>query len=82
MLIALRRTEVNRLGIEEAWEFNEWCHGRTRRPMGYAHQAWSAGMYVFAYHCVQQGEAPLLTERLLESVSGTPPGALNHDRSE
>jgi glycogen debranching enzyme len=52
--------EVNRLGVEEEWEFNEWCHGRTGRPMGYPHQAWSAGMYVFAYYCVEQGRVPIL----------------------
>jgi hypothetical protein len=52
--------EVNRLGLEEEWEFNEWCHGRTGRPMGYPHQAWSAGMYVFAYCCVQQGHVMIL----------------------
>jgi glycogen debranching enzyme len=55
-----RLAEVNRLGVEEEWEFNEWCHGRTGRPMGYPHQAWSAGMYVFAYHCVEQGRVPIL----------------------
>lgn len=55
-----RLAAVNRLGVEGEWEFNEWCHGRTGRPMGYAHQAWSAGMYVFAYHCVRQGRVPLL----------------------
>ncbi len=52
--------EVNRLGVEEEWEFNEWCHGRSGQPMGYPHQAWSAGMYVFAYHCVEQGRVPIL----------------------
>lgn len=52
--------EVNRLGTEEEWEFNEWCHGRTGKPMGYPHQAWSAGMYVFAYRCVEEERVPLL----------------------
>ena len=52
--------EVNRLGVEEEWEFNEWCHGRSGRPMGYAHQAWSAGMYVFAYNCVKEGKVLIL----------------------
>jgi glycogen debranching enzyme len=55
-----RLAALNRLGVEGEWEFNEWCHGRTGRPMGYPHQAWSAGMYVFAYHCVQEGSVPLL----------------------
>jgi glycogen debranching enzyme len=52
--------EVNRQGLEEQWEFNEWCHGRSGRPMGYPHQAWSAGMYIFAYHCVQNEAVPIL----------------------
>jgi glycogen debranching enzyme len=47
--------EVNRLGINEEWEFNEWCHGITGRPMGFPQQAWSAGMYVYAYRCVKEG---------------------------
>jgi len=51
--------EVNRLGISKEWEFNEWCHGQTGRPMGYPHQAWSAGMYIYAYHCVAQGCLPV-----------------------
>jgi glycogen debranching enzyme len=55
-----RLAAVNQLGLEGEWEFNEWCHGRTGRPMGYPHQAWSAGMYVFAYHCVQREATPLL----------------------
>lgn len=63
--------EVNRLGIEEAWEFNEWCHGRTGRPMGYAHQAWSAGMYAFAYHCAQEEDVPLLRQGATESESSS-----------
>lgn len=50
--------EVNRLGVEEEWEFNEWCHGRSGQPMGYPHQAWSAGMYIFAYHCVREERVP------------------------
>jgi glycogen debranching enzyme len=50
--------ELNRLGVEEPWEFNEWCHGVSGQPMGYPHQAWSAGMYIFAYHCVQNESLP------------------------
>ncbi|RME71091.1 MAG: glycogen debranching protein [Chloroflexi bacterium] len=50
--------ELNRLGVEQEWEFNEWCHGITGQPMGYAQQAWSAGMYIFAYHCVRAGHLP------------------------
>ena len=39
-LVKLAR--VNELGRERAWEFNEWVHGVTGRPMGKAYQAWSA----------------------------------------
>ncbi len=41
--------EVNRQGFEKEWEFNEWAHGETGRPMGKAYQAWSAASYVAAY---------------------------------
>jgi len=51
--------EVNCLGTIQEWEFNEWCHGRTGRPMGYPHQAWSAGMFIYAYHCVVHGSLPI-----------------------
>ncbi len=50
--------ELNRQGVEAEWEFNEWCHGVSGQPMGYPHQAWSAGMYIFAYHCVQNESLP------------------------
>lgn len=38
------------LGIEHEWEFNEWHHGVTGRPMGKAYQAWSAASYLQACH--------------------------------
>jgi glycogen debranching enzyme len=41
--------EACRQGLHGEWEFNEWLHGRTGRPMGKAHQAWSAASYVHAY---------------------------------
>jgi glycogen debranching enzyme len=36
-------------GVDEDWEFTEWAHGVTGRPMGKAYQAWSAASYVAAY---------------------------------
>ena len=45
-----RLAELNRLGVLHEWEFNEWMHGRTGRPMGKAYQAWSASEYVLACH--------------------------------
>ncbi len=55
----VRLAEANRQGVKGEWEFNEWCHGQTGRPMGFPHQAWSAGMYVYAYRCVQDGWLPV-----------------------
>lgn len=49
-LVALAK--ANRLGKAGAWEFNEWFHGKTRQPLGMPHQAWSAGMYLYAYRSV------------------------------
>jgi glycogen debranching enzyme len=50
---------ANRLGAYQEWEFNEWLHGETGHPMGYAFQAWSASMYIYAHHAVRTGEVPL-----------------------
>lgn len=38
------------MGIERDWEFNEWHHGVTGRPMGKAYQAWSAASFIQACH--------------------------------
>ncbi|HVU25281.1 MAG TPA: HAD family hydrolase [Opitutus sp.] len=45
-LVKLAR--VNQLGKNVPWEFNEWVHGKTGRPMGKAFQAWSAAAYLRA----------------------------------
>jgi len=37
-------------GLSEEWEFNEWHHGITARPMGKAFQAWSAASFIKACH--------------------------------
>ncbi|MBB3113141.1 hypothetical protein FHS18_005244 [Paenibacillus phyllosphaerae] len=44
--------KANQIGKRQEWEFNEWLNGRSGMPSGMANQAWSAGMYIFAYHCV------------------------------
>ena len=54
--------DANRLGKEGEWEFNEWLHGVSGRPMGHPLQAWSAGMYVYAHHALRTGETPFFTE--------------------
>ncbi len=38
------------LGVSQPWEFNEWHHGRTGRPMGKSFQAWSAASFLQACH--------------------------------
>jgi sucrose-6-phosphatase len=45
-----RLARCNHQGRLRAWEFNEWCHGTTGRPMGKAYQAWSAATYLGACH--------------------------------
>jgi glycogen debranching enzyme len=47
--------DMNRQGKRGAWEFNEWFHGLSGRPMGYAGQSWSTAMYIFAHDAVRRG---------------------------
>jgi len=53
---ALARRELVKLallckeGLEQPWEFNEWHHGHTGRPMGKRYQAWSAASFIRACH--------------------------------
>ena len=47
-----RLAELNKLGVLHEWEFNEWAHGTTGRPMGKAYQAWSASEYIRACHAL------------------------------
>lgn len=47
-----RLAELNRLGVGQEWEFNEWAHGQTGRPMGKAYQAWSASEFIRACHAL------------------------------
>lgn len=49
----VRLAELNKLGVLNEWEFNEWAHGRTGRPMGKAYQAWSASEYIRVCHALQ-----------------------------
>jgi sucrose-6-phosphatase len=46
----LKVAELNRLGVNQEWEFNEWIHAHTGRPMGKAFQAWSASEFILACH--------------------------------
>jgi len=44
----VKLAELNRRGIRAEWEFNEWAHAETGRPMGKRYQAWSAAAYLRA----------------------------------
>ncbi len=51
----VRLAELNKLGRDHEWEFNEWAHGQTGRPMGKAYQAWSAASFLRACHELDAG---------------------------
>ncbi|MBC2605191.1 HAD-IIB family hydrolase [Pelagicoccus albus] len=46
----LKLAKVNESGISDSWEFNEWTHGETGRPMGKMYQAWSCSEFIKACH--------------------------------
>ncbi|RPI80686.1 MAG: glycogen debranching protein [Chloroflexi bacterium] len=54
-------TTMVRTGRHGEWEFNEWFHGISGKPMGYAGQSWSAAMYLFALDAVEHGEVRVFT---------------------
>jgi len=49
---------LNRQGVRGEWEFNEWAHGLSGRPLGFPRQSWSAAMYLYAHETVRRGEPP------------------------
>jgi sucrose-6-phosphatase len=51
----VRLAQLNRLGRSQEWEFNEWVHGRTGKPMGKAFQTWSAASFIFACRELEVG---------------------------
>ena len=54
-----RLTEMVRQGRQREWEFNEWHHGLSGRPMGYGGQSWSTAMYLYAHDAVTRGRAAI-----------------------
>jgi glycogen debranching enzyme len=50
---------ANELGVDLPWGFNEWIDGVDGKPKGSRYQAWSAGMYLFAYECVKKKRVPI-----------------------
>jgi len=58
----LKLAQLNRLGKNQEWEFNEWVHSRTGRPMGKCFQAWSASSYIHACQELQLSADQLPSE--------------------
>lgn len=52
----LRLAKLNAKGVAQDWEFNEWAHGKTGKPMGKAFQAWSCSEFISAYHSLGLAE--------------------------
>jgi sucrose-6-phosphatase len=55
----LKLARLNHLGRDQEWEFNEWAHGTTGKPMGKAFQAWSAACFIRACQEVEADPAHL-----------------------
>jgi glycogen debranching enzyme len=49
----------NLAALNQQGEFNEWHHGETGSAMGVKDQAWSAGMYLFAFKSLTAGQVEL-----------------------
>lgn len=58
----VRLARLNQLGRDQEWEFNEWAHGQTGRPMGKAYQAWSAACFIRACQEVEADPAHLTND--------------------
>lgn len=58
----VKLAQLNRLGRNREWEFNEWVHSRTGRPMGKSFQAWSASSYIHACQELQVSPEKLAHE--------------------
>jgi sucrose-6F-phosphate phosphohydrolase len=58
----VRLAKLNQLGRDQEWEFNEWAHGQTGRPMGKAFQAWSAACFIRACQEVEVDPAHLVND--------------------
>jgi glycogen debranching enzyme len=50
----------NLAALNQRGGFNEWHHGQTGLAMGVGDQAWSAGMFLFAFECVRTGQMDLV----------------------
>jgi glycogen debranching enzyme len=60
---------LNHQGVNGPWEFTEWAHGRSGRPMGFPRQSWSAALYIYAYETVQRGTPPFFDAQWTHDVT-------------
>jgi glycogen debranching enzyme len=63
-----RLAKLNSLGRKGSWEFNEWFHGLSGRPMGFDGQSWSAAMYLYAHAAVTRGSVPFFAPAEIQSA--------------
>lgn len=49
----MKLAKANESGVAHSWEFNEWVHGKTGRPMGKAYQAWSCSEFIKTCHALK-----------------------------
>ena len=62
LLLKLGRKELAKAELERyalacranSWEFNEWMHGKTGKPMGMAGQSWNAAMFIVAAEALKK----------------------------
>jgi glycogen debranching enzyme len=54
-LAARELANIASLNRRNDWQFNEWFHGITGRPMGMPGQSWNAAMFLLAYHSLHDG---------------------------
>jgi glycogen debranching enzyme len=57
---------ANQLGKHGDWEFNEWHHGLSGRPMGHPQQAWSAALFIYAHYALQHNRFPFFDSLRLD----------------
>lgn len=69
--------QANSQRIVDDYGFNEWLHGKTGHPMGYAQQAWSAAMFIYAENAARTGQLPLFDALLAAKPSSAVAAEVN-----
>ncbi len=67
--LLLSLAQANCQSLDDGCGFNEWLHGETGYPMGFAQQAWSAAMFLYAEQATQSGQLPLFDQLLAAKPS-------------